>query len=496
MKGNKIFDFSRKGFQDIINIMTKKINDVIDLSNGMIPRLDDYISKIDWNNIINSDLYQKVLGKVEGYKTEADNNFNIVNEQLETNLSVSENIIGDLRIAFHYNFENNQEKLSKLKRLGFNCIWLYQQMEFTKNKVRLLKFLDTLQQNGIKCIVQVDERNVRNGVPSEIELINYVKNHSALIGFTGYDEPIGHAKSISEQEAFYRQMKILTNKLIFQVDNDSSATSLFNYYTNNSYDVFCIDVYTNLSELDTPQKRKAELFKRISGFMQQTNKIAPKFFIPIIPAFSGEGFIEPTIEHVQEYIEVLSVFNFSNYGFFAFNVPQDGFTDIDTSQNLENLVIYFNNKFYKSTNNLNIIKPLSFEYRADYESSANFIYDKNYGFEKIAVQNGEPRNNVLILKLQNKNGNEMLAINTLIRQCQDGETRKLRVSYSYNKNDYTLFDTRDIGPSANGYYYCSATNINKNANIVFIKIELDCTGISTSQTQDYIGIESISYSFI
>lgn len=62
MKGNKIFDFSRKGFQDIINIMTKKINEVIDLANDMIPRLDDYISKIDWNKIINSDLYHKVLG--------------------------------------------------------------------------------------------------------------------------------------------------------------------------------------------------------------------------------------------------------------------------------------------------------------------------------------------------------------------------------------------------------------------------------------------------
>lgn len=31
MKGNKIFDFSRKGFQDIINIMTRKINEVVDL---------------------------------------------------------------------------------------------------------------------------------------------------------------------------------------------------------------------------------------------------------------------------------------------------------------------------------------------------------------------------------------------------------------------------------------------------------------------------------
>lgn len=73
MKGNKIFDFSRKGFQDIINIMTKKINEVIDLANEMIPRLDDYISKIDWNKIINSDLYQKVVGDLEKTNEELNN---------------------------------------------------------------------------------------------------------------------------------------------------------------------------------------------------------------------------------------------------------------------------------------------------------------------------------------------------------------------------------------------------------------------------------------
>lgn len=72
MKGNKIFDFSRKGFQDIINTMTRKINECVDLVNNMFPRLDDYISKIDWDKIINSELYQKVLGKIEKIKEQMD----------------------------------------------------------------------------------------------------------------------------------------------------------------------------------------------------------------------------------------------------------------------------------------------------------------------------------------------------------------------------------------------------------------------------------------
>ncbi len=45
--------------------MTKKINECVDMCNEMFPRLDDYISKVDWNKIINSELYQKVLGDLE-----------------------------------------------------------------------------------------------------------------------------------------------------------------------------------------------------------------------------------------------------------------------------------------------------------------------------------------------------------------------------------------------------------------------------------------------
>lgn len=41
MKGNKIFDFSRVGFQQIINTMTRKINEVVEVSNGLIARIDD-----------------------------------------------------------------------------------------------------------------------------------------------------------------------------------------------------------------------------------------------------------------------------------------------------------------------------------------------------------------------------------------------------------------------------------------------------------------------
>ena len=104
MKGNKIFDFSRKGFQDIINIMTKKINECVDVSNGLIPRLDDYISKVDWNKIINSDLYQNVIRELG--KT---------NEQLET---IENKVIYREKKTIHKKGTPNQYNLSYVALSG------------------------------------------------------------------------------------------------------------------------------------------------------------------------------------------------------------------------------------------------------------------------------------------------------------------------------------------------------------------------------------------
>ena len=86
MKGNKIFDFSRVGFQQIINTMTGKINEVVEVANEMFPRLDEYISKVDWNKIINSDLYQSVIGDLDKTNEQIENINSKLKNRVEINL--------------------------------------------------------------------------------------------------------------------------------------------------------------------------------------------------------------------------------------------------------------------------------------------------------------------------------------------------------------------------------------------------------------------------
>lgn len=60
MKDNKIFDFSRVGFQDIINIMTNKINECVDVVNDMLPSLDDLNKTSEQlENIIDYNVFYK-----------------------------------------------------------------------------------------------------------------------------------------------------------------------------------------------------------------------------------------------------------------------------------------------------------------------------------------------------------------------------------------------------------------------------------------------------
>ena len=143
MKGNKIFDFSRLGFQQIINTMTKKINEVVELANEMFPRLDEYISKVDWNKIINSDLYQSVLSELSNTNAEMEDikkDNILINSQLKKSsqiyiMSNGGNTIGECNIIITENgkvvvidcgFESDFERFDYyFKNLGINKIDLF-----------------------------------------------------------------------------------------------------------------------------------------------------------------------------------------------------------------------------------------------------------------------------------------------------------------------------------------------------------------------------------
>lgn len=415
--------------------------------------------------------------------------------EVKTNLTINENIISNLRIAFHYNYENNQEKILKLKRLGFNCIWLYNQASFVKDVNRLIPFLNRLQENGIKCILQLDYNGIINNDSDTISYVNSIKNHKAVIGFTGFDEPIGHAISKTNQETFYTNLKLLSDKLIFQVDTDSSYNSMINYYSEKTYDVFCIDVYTNLETYTSSNERKGVLFDRINGFMNYTESKSPKYFIPIIPTFEGGGHIKSNIDIIKEYIDVLSVFNIKSYGFFAFHIEDSNYKTIDNDLDLENCVIYFNNSFLNSTQNIFSLKPRGFNFLNEYVSHINFVFNSQT-FSKIGVGKDPKIVNEIIYKVNRNSSNDLLVISLGLRQYQDANKRSVIIEYSYDNSEYVQIKNVQFGAKPSGMRLSAYATVSNDTSCIFVKIKIDASDLTGNQEQAYIGITNLNISFV
>ena len=195
MKGNKIFDFSRKGFQDIINIMTNKINECVDLSNGLIPTLDDYISKVDWNKIINSDLYQKVL-------TDLDKN----NEQLDNKTTELDNKINEVATT-GTTTEVVQSKVEEMAEQG-----LIQAYTLGDNTIEPKKTTFFNEHKG---------RNLLN--PNNIDFGTWLGNNTA--GTTATKEPSANGGWNS-----FRAIEVEPNKdYVFLVNGSMFTGSNANY---------------------------------------------------------------------------------------------------------------------------------------------------------------------------------------------------------------------------------------------------------------------------
>lgn len=431
------------------------------------------------------------------YGTVATNaKFELIDEQLaETEQQTSQafNLNPDgLRIAFHFNYENNQGKLNLLKTLGFNTVWMYKQAVFTFDTARMLAFLDRLQLNGLQAIVQVDFSKINSDDAEEIAYVNSLKDHIALAGFTGFDEPIGHAVSRASQESFYTKMKSLTSRPIFQVDNDSSYNSMVNYYAYDTCDVFCIDVYVNHPDFANSLARKKELFSRISGFMNFIERKPHKHFVPVLPAFAGEGFTLPTAGVIDDYVDVLSQFHIKSYGFFAFDVthnPSSLSDTIDNNDTLKQLCVRFKNSFYSIASAFKVT-PRGFDKMLEFISKSGFTFANGYGFDVIGTTNGTPSLNSMVYRLNRTTNNDVLVIHAGIRQVQDADIRKLLFHISYDGTTWEKIFESTFGATPSGTNYKEYKVLDRSA-CVYVKLEIDCTGAGVAQTQDFIGFTNI-----
>ena len=246
----------------------------------------------------------------------------------------------DLRIAFHYNFENSPEKLERLKALGFNCVWVYRSAPWMGNTERTLAFLDSLYKHGICAIFQPSTPVITagpgsEGYDAEIAWVSSIQGHLSLIGFSTWDEPVGQLASPAMQAAFYANIRTVTAKNIMCVDATHTLPELDANYYRGAGDVNLIDIYPTQNSSEDAFKRyftraMLNLMSYDKGFARQT--------IPVLPLFAGEGFSEPTPTMARWMVECWRPFvRDRSYAAFAHDISAPGYKTIDNSQNLREL---------------------------------------------------------------------------------------------------------------------------------------------------------------
>ena len=419
----------------------------------------------------------KRLPIVEEKTSTAERNVRNIDYSLDT---IPHNYPDGINAVFHLK-HLSESKIKMLKNLKFNTVFVYNQIEELGEIATLTKYIDTLYENDINVILQADATKIINGDADEIGRISAIKNHPALVGFFGYDEPAGHQVSKSNQITFYEKMKEISDLPIFQAENDANSTTLNSYFTRDSFDILVVDVYVNYDSSYAPD---VELFGRLSIFINNPFVYA-EHILPTMPLFYGDGFTKPTDVILKTYAKVFGSLGFRSKAVFAFDISDNSHGDIYTDSDLfkyEKLYSLYQSK----TKNAKFIMPDVFDKASCFYESSNVQYNSS-GFKKIGLE-GSSGNHTVTYKVNSDANDSRLLISYIFRQTQDANTRKVYFDYSYDNATWTNFSEHTYGTLPAGYSNYVGCDIQPNKEI-YVRARVETTGI---QYAEYVGFTSIN----
>ena len=437
-------------------------------------------------------------------------NFETINSQL-AQLPTKNNVKnGNLRIIFSGgNIELNQEQITLIKSLGFNCILLYKQTgnAYLYNSISTLAFLDKLSANGVSVIMSIDV-DIMAGASYATEQIwlEAIQSHSSIIGFESYDEPIARQITKANQELVYDRIKEKTNKDVFIVDPINIESNYKTYYTSKSFDVFLYDGYTNQLNAaktdflwNTNEKRKLTLWYNLDNLFNIKTDTPPKTIIPILPFFSqtieGDiqfGIMTPTM--LQDMLDVYAMFNITNYGCFIFNIlstVNGTGTSIGENVELQKLCLTLSNRIYNSKQERVLISAKGFNINKNFVSSNMEFGGSQTGQNLICSPSGTTTKSEIITKISISNNAKKLYARVNTINYYDVAPRKCSMYLSDDGITYTVFYEEIFTNGTLGYAIIAGYgDIPIGTKTLYCKIEIDNQGTATNK--DYVGMELIS----
>ncbi|MBW9154281.1 hypothetical protein [Clostridium estertheticum] len=416
---------------------------------------------------------------------------------------------GNLRIAFYYDYRNNQSKMDLLKNLGFNCVYVYKNPGYFYNDIQqTIAFLNEMLANGIYVILGVDDDILEDGEITDsnvVDALNYIKAldyHNAIIGYHSIDEPFQRHKTKIQQTNVYNRIKSVSSKNVFLVAGAMNYIECNNYYSDKGFDILLCDWYWNTSDTDgnnlySIEQIKSCLFQYLMMINNVYNCSAPTQIIPILPTFFntsmavGENLMGvPTAIEIKTILDIFALFdNVKDYGIFLFDLiyTPNTFTDyLATNLELQKLCTNLITCQHRNRQEIVTILPKGFNNNKNFVSSVNMIYTAEI-IDKLSIISadvgavgGDYDGQSITFKVYSNNKSQDLCITTSeINQC-DVYNRQIKHSYSYD--NVTFFDCgvnqmpasvypNETIPSA-GSNFTTITKVDKNITCVFVKVEM------------------------
>jgi len=287
---------------------------------------------------------------------------------LQTAVSTATNAIppSGLRIAFHYHYEFDETKLERLKQMGFNTIWVYQSTAWMNDIPRSTAWLNLIRKHGLYAIFQAEWSLVNASNATHLAWIDSVNTHTALLGWTGVDEPAGVSFPVASQQTFASVMRAHTKKPLFLVEAAHQLAALDNFYRSDVCDVFLLDNYatTYTDEATFKMNHTRPILNLLSyGSHGDAGKLAPATILPVVSGFGTTGFPVPTQNQAKWAIEGWRPFVVNNsYGVFAHDVTDVSYTTLDNSEDLRTQALAMNSLWKQgSGHGYSLVVPVGYQ---------------------------------------------------------------------------------------------------------------------------------------
>jgi len=214
------------------------------------------------------------------------------------------------RIIYGFIPGRDESSYREVKDAGFNIIHTYQALHLD-----LKSFLDSCVKYGLKAVITVPHKE-----PTLGDYISKWKHHPGLFGWYTFDEPDLRGQSKAFQETVYDSIKKYDKEHPVMIAYGDGHWG--NYFTEEAFDILMVVAYPYHRNHDSTSSMR-NTAERIRKFKTRDYRV-----IPVIQAFYGENYINPSGHIEDQYLFWRERLEGENCAFYYWGIGDSQYTGV------------------------------------------------------------------------------------------------------------------------------------------------------------------------